>query len=106
MNGITLNPLLDELHRLSAVARGEADGNLSPTEGDFNHTFKTLLGSVNQAQQKSVELAQSFERGETSAFDLAETMIAAQKAKLSFQTALQVRNKLVAAYQDIMNMPL
>ena len=106
MNGMNLNPLLGELRSLSAVASGEVGGNLSPTGTDFSSVLKTLLGNVNQAQQDSAELAQSFERGETPASDLAETMIAVQKAKLSFQTTLQVRNKLVAAYQDIMNMPL
>jgi flagellar hook-basal body complex protein FliE len=71
---------------------------------DFASVFKAMLADVNQSQNQSSQLAAAFERGQHQ--DLADVMIAQQKARLAFQTTLQVRNKLVTAYQDIMNMPV
>ncbi|MCB1764555.1 MAG: flagellar hook-basal body complex protein FliE [Candidatus Competibacteraceae bacterium] len=71
---------------------------------DFASVFKSMLVGVNQSQQHSRQLTESFDIGQHD--DLAGVMIAQQKAKLAFQSTLQVRNKLVTAYQDIMNMPV
>lgn len=71
---------------------------------DFASVFKSMLVGVNQAQQYSKQLTESFDVGQHD--DLAGVMIAQQKAKLAFQSTLQVRNKLVTAYQDVMNMPV
>ena len=54
---------------------------------------------------ESYSVATAFERGDKGV-DIAEVMIAAQKADVSFQAINQVRSKLVSAYQDIMNMPI
>ena len=54
---------------------------------------------------KSAEMKQAFETG-TGEASLAEVMIASQKANLSFRAMTEVRNKLITAYQDIMNMPV
>lgn len=77
-------------------------GTLEPE--DFASVFKSMLVSVNQSQQHSRQLAESFDSGQQQ--DLAGTMIAQQKASLAFQSTLQVRNKLMTAYQDVMNMPV
>ena len=106
MNDVGMNPLLSELQKLSAIAKDEDNANSSPAGGDFANLLKKLWGSVNQAQHDSTQLAQNFELAESNAPDLAEVMIALQKARLTFQATLQVRNKLVSAYQDVMNMPL
>ncbi len=50
-------------------------------------------------------MKQAFETGQGDA-DLAEVMIAVQKSSLSFEAMVQVRNKLVDAYKDVMNMPI
>jgi flagellar hook-basal body complex protein FliE len=71
---------------------------------DFASVFKSMLVSVNQSQQHSRQLTESFDMGQHQ--DLAGVMITQQKAKLAFQSTLQVRNKLVTAYQDVMNMPV
>ena len=63
-------------------------------QGGFGESLKNAIDSVNDAQA---------ERGSA---DLTEVMIAAQKASLSFRAMTEVRNKLVTAYQDIMNMPV
>ena len=61
------------------------------------------IDQVNSAQQVSSEMAKNFELGKTDA-SLQEVMVSLQKANVSFQAMVQVRNKLVSAYQDIMNM--
>jgi flagellar hook-basal body complex protein FliE len=60
---------------------------------------------VNEAQHEAAAMKTGFENG-TSSQSLAEVMIASQKANLSFRAVTEVRNKLVTAYQDIMNMPV
>ena len=57
------------------------------------------------ARQRATALSERFERGEPGV-DIADVMVSIQKANVSFQAATQVRNRLVSAYQDIMNMPL
>lgn len=71
---------------------------------DFASVFKSMLVGVNQSQQHSRRLTEAFDVGQHD--DLAGVMIAQQKSKLAFQSTLQVRNKLVTAYQDVMNMPV
>lgn len=71
---------------------------------DFASVFKSMLVNVNDSQQQSRQWAESFDRDQHQ--DLAGVMIAQQTAKLAFQSTLQVRNKLVSAYQDVMNMPV
>jgi flagellar hook-basal body complex protein FliE len=63
------------------------------------------VNKVHETQQVSSQLASAFEMGQ-GGVDLTEVMIASQKASVSFQAMTQVRNKLVQAYQDIMQMPV
>jgi len=72
---------------------------------DFSTVFKHSLDQVNNSQQHATKLMQDFEMGAPGA-NLTEAMISLQKANISLQYTLQVRNKLVMAYQDIMNMPV
>lgn len=70
---------------------------------DFSSALKSSLDQVNQVQQQSQQLAQRFELGDSSV-SLSDAMISLQKSSIAFQQTVQVRNKLVAAYQEIMNM--
>ena len=63
------------------------------------------VGQVHQNQKAATSIAEAFEMG-AKGVDLTEVMVASQKASVSFQAAVQVRNKLVQAYQDIMQMPV
>lgn len=72
---------------------------------DFGDMLKQSIDSVNKTQQTSGKLSKAFEMGDSDT-SLAEVMIASQKASVSFQAMLQVRNKLVDAYKDVMNMPI
>lgn len=76
-----------------------------PPKTQFNDLLKASLNAVNDAQQEAGRLKTGFENGTTDS-SLVEVMIASQKANLSFRAVTEVRNKLVSAYQDIMNMPV
>ncbi len=70
---------------------------------NFSDALKASLDQVNQVQVSAETLGKNFAMGDDSV-SLSDVMIAGQKANISFQTAVQVRNKLVSAYHDIMNM--
>jgi flagellar hook-basal body complex protein FliE len=69
----------------------------------FSSALKASLDQVNGAQQKAEDLGKRFTMGDDSV-NLSDVMIAVQKANIGFQATVQVRNKLVSAYHDIMNM--
>ncbi len=70
--------------------------------GGFANTLETALDQVNQTQIKSSEMAAAYQRGEVT--DVAQVMLARQESGIAFEATLQVRNKLLNAYQDIMRM--
>ncbi|MDX1914572.1 MAG: flagellar hook-basal body complex protein FliE [Methylophilus sp.] len=69
----------------------------------FTDALKASLDQVNQSQLEAEKLGKNFAMGDDSV-SLSDVMISGQKANISFQATIQVRNKLVSAYQDIMNM--
>ncbi len=85
-----------------------ANNNVLPATNNTNRTdFASLLsdsiGQVNALQRESQEMKTAFEMGDPS-IDIPEVMIAVQKASLSFEAITEVRNKLLSAYQEVMNM--
>jgi flagellar hook-basal body complex protein FliE len=72
---------------------------------DFAQLLKGALDQVSAAQVQAQQMAQQFSAGDPSV-SLQDVMINLQKADLSFQQMVQVRNRLVSAYQEIMNMPV
>ena len=70
---------------------------------NFSDALKASLNQVNKVQNEAEQLGKSFAMGDDSV-SLSDVMIAGQKANISFQATVQVRNKLVSAYHDIMNM--
>ena len=108
MSDMQINRLLAEMRALAAQAgmRPEAGAEATPAGGtDFGTLLKASIEQVNSAQQNAGALAETFEAGAPGA-DLGEVMVALQKADISFKAMTEVRNKLVNAYQEIMNMPL
>ena len=71
----------------------------------FGDLLQQAVDSVNETQMKSAELQRAYELGDENV-DLTEVMIQMQKATVSFEAMTQVRNRLISAYQDIMNMPI
>jgi flagellar hook-basal body complex protein FliE len=75
----------------------------SSTKVSFSDALKASLDNVNTTQVQAEKLGERFAAGDNSV-SLSDTMISMQKASISFQATVQVRNKLVSAYHDIMNM--
>ncbi|MEL1264264.1 flagellar hook-basal body complex protein FliE [Pseudoxanthomonas putridarboris] len=71
----------------------------------FGESLQNALQGVNNAQKEAGALAQAFELGDPRA-DLARVMVATQQSQVAFRATVEVRNRLVQAYQDVMNMPL
>lgn len=71
----------------------------------FGETLQRTLGQVNRTQLEARDLATAFELGDPRA-DLARVMVAQQQSAVAFRATVEVRNRLVQAYQDVMNMPL
>lgn len=82
---------------------GKAEQAGAATRVDFGEALRSSLDQVNGAQRKAEDMGQRFALGDDSV-NLSDVMIASQKASISFQATVQVRNKLVSAYHDIMNM--
>ncbi len=104
MSDMNVNQVLAQMRAMSLEAGGtkvqEAGGG-----ADFAAMLKQTIGTVNETQQTAGKMTEAFETGDTNV-SLAEVMVASQKATVSFQAMLQVRNKLVEAYKDVMNMPM
>ena len=96
------------LERNAALSRAADTGAVSaPTQAkptSFADTLSDALKSVNEGQNDAAKLSESYERGET--VDIAKVMLARQQASVGFEATLQVRNKILAAYKDIMSMPV
>ena len=104
MNDIRISPALEQIRKLS-IAAGSSVPEV-PAEGiDFGSLLKKAIDDVNDNQQKAMKLKSAFESGDKT-MNLAEVMVASQKASISFQAMMQVRNKLVEAYKDVMNMSM
>lgn len=109
MNEIDVSHVLAQIRSLqaqaaSAAPRTQAAAAASPQNG-FAAVLKSAIGEVNGAQQDAARLQQSFAIGDRDV-ELSSVMLATAKAQVQFKAMTEVRNRLVAAYQDIMNMPL
>ncbi len=76
----------------------------APASTGFAAAIDTALQAVNGAQSSAGSASAAYERGDTA--DIASVMLARQKASIGFEATLQVRNKLLAAYRDVMSMPV
>ena len=95
------------LERNAALSRAGAAASPTPvaaTPTSFAATFDQAIKGVNEGQNRATALSESYERGET--VDIAKVMLARQQASVGFEATLQVRNKLLSAYKDIMSMPV
>lgn len=103
--------LADALKR-NAAAQRTGTGGAAPTlpvaspqvqAPSFSGALDQALRSVSAAQANASQLADAFQ-SDPGSVSLEQTMVAMQKAQIGFQSALHVRNRLVSAYSDIMNM--
>ena len=114
MSNMAIDQVLAQIRALSAQASAGIKPNMpapgaAPSDAaqgtDFAAVLKRGIDSVNSTEQKASQLADAWERG-VPGVDLARVMIESQKASVSFRALTEVRNRLVSAYQDIMNMQI
>lgn len=107
MSNMNVQQLLAQMRVMEAQAKA------SPAQGvetqnsavEFSQLLKNSIDAVNETSAESKKLAEAFEKGDPNV-SLAQVMISMEKASVSFQAMTQVRNRLLSAYQDIMNMPV
>ncbi|WP_406667001.1 flagellar hook-basal body complex protein FliE [Gallaecimonas sp. GXIMD1310] len=108
--------LLQQMQSLISQAQGpaasqplpgfaEAGTKTNGVQSDFANLFTQALDKVNGLQQDSGAKQRAVEMGDPNV-SVADAMLASQKAGIAFQATVQVRNKLIQAYQDVMNMPV
>ena len=105
MNKVDMNQMLNQMRINAALAQNKPASDLEKVagQGDFSTLLKQSIDKVNQLQSESGKLGESFELGDPKV-SLAQVMIAKEKAGVAFQAVLQVRNKLVEAYKEVMSM--
>jgi flagellar hook-basal body complex protein FliE len=101
-----IQAMLATLRAHQAQAAGGAAALEPPAaeKPDFGQSVKSLLTQVNDAQMNARRMSEAYERGED--VPLTDVVLAMQKSSLSFEATLQVRNKVLRAYEEIMNMPV
>ncbi|MDM3871006.1 flagellar hook-basal body complex protein FliE [Porticoccus sp. W117] len=111
-NNVDMNQMLAQMRVLANAAQsGAVEQNpvagQPPVEGgekpDFGKMLADSIQSVSDAQMEGGAMKKAFDAGDPD-LELPEVMVALQKASLSFQAMTQVRNKLLSAYQEVMNM--
>jgi len=96
-----IDGVLQQLQMTSLQASGRADQPAG--ELDFGAAMKAALDKISETQTTARAQAQDFELGKPGV-QLNDVMVDLQKSSISMQMGIQVRNKLVSAYSDIMNM--
>lgn len=97
-------PLLDALRR-NVAAQAATASQAASSAVSFSGALDQALRAVSASQSQADQLADRFQRDPASV-SVEETMVALQQSQIGFQSALHVRNRLVSAYTDIMNMPV
>jgi len=92
--------LLKDVHSAAQGPQG-TEAPAEPT-GGFTGALRSALDGVSATQRNAEDLSAAYERGEVT--DVAKVMLARQEAGIAFEATLQVRNRLLSAYQDIMRM--
>jgi len=104
MSSMQISQVLAEMRALQARASGISEAPAAQAQpSDFANLMKNSVDHVASMQNQATALADAFEAGDKSV-DLTRVMLEAQKASLAFRAMTEVRNKLVDAYQQVMNM--
>ena len=109
---MNINQVLAQMRAMEAQAKaptGPEALSINEVQGaqktEFSEVLNNSINSVNETLMTSGQMAKAFEKGD-SGISMAELMINMEKASVSFQAMTSVRNKLLTAYQEIMNMPV
>ena len=89
---------------VDALDPAQAADAPGPAESSFAGAVKQAMESVNKLQKNADAKASAFESGED--VPLTDVVLAMQKASIAFEATLQIRNKVMKAYEDVRNMPI
>jgi flagellar hook-basal body complex protein FliE len=106
MSQMEIDSVLAQIRSLSAQTRvGTPQATALQKSGpsEFANLLSKGIEQVNQTEQRASQMSAAFQRGEPGV-ELPQVMIEMQKANVSFRALTEVRNRLVTAYQEIMNM--
>jgi flagellar hook-basal body complex protein FliE len=104
MSSMQISQVLAEMRALQARASGISGAPAAAAQpSDFANLMKNSVDHVAGMQNQATALANAYEAGDKSV-DLTKVMLEVQKASLAFRAMTEVRNKLVDAYQQVMNM--
>jgi flagellar hook-basal body complex protein FliE len=107
MDTAGIEQMLGVLQKTAQEAKGIKPASAADSAGsegtDFAQVLKGAIDKVNNTQQEATGMMENFAAGDTSK-NLNEVITAMQTASISFQEMVQVRNRLITAYQDVMNM--
>ncbi len=107
MDNRGIDQLIGQLRSTAQAASGKS-ATAAPSEAggvDFAQVLQSALKDVSAAQNEARAMSREFSAGNPDV-NIQDVMVNLEKASLSFQQMVQVRNRLVSAYQDIMNMPV
>jgi len=90
------------LQQINPTEAGQVGGTGAAPGGGFAENLRTALDKVSDTQSRSEALSTGYQTGEVT--DIAQVMLARQEAGIAFEATLQVRNRLLSAYQEIMRM--
>lgn len=117
MSSLQIDAVLNQIRAMQSQIKGVGapqndvqqvagvGGAPQEASNSFANVLKQGLDGVNAQQSKAATLATQFEQG-VAGVELPQVMLEMQKASVSFRAVTEVRNKLVDAYQSIMNMPI
>jgi flagellar hook-basal body complex protein FliE len=103
-----INRVLEQIRSLQAqtkIGAPQAQTQQTGGVGEFASILRQGLDAVNQTQQRADQVSEAFQRG-APGVDLPQVMLEMSKASVSLHAVSEVRNRLISAYQDIMNMQL
>jgi flagellar hook-basal body complex protein FliE len=104
MSSMQIQQVLAEMRSLQARASGVAETSMTATQpSDFANLMKNSVDHISTMQNQATALADAYEAGDKSV-DLTKVMLEVQKAGLAFRAMTEVRNKLIDAYTQVMNM--
>jgi flagellar hook-basal body complex protein FliE len=106
MSDLAIQQVLAQIRSLQSQTSTQLGQAPGATQGpSFAEVLRRGVDEVNTRQQHASQLVTRFERGEPG-LELPQVMIETQKASVSFRALVEVRNRFISAYQDIMNMPI
>ncbi|MFT7178047.1 MAG: flagellar hook-basal body complex protein FliE [Oceanospirillaceae bacterium] len=107
-NANSMQGMINQMRIMASQSQTQSPGigGANPAEGasSFGDALSSSIKSVNETQMTSKAMAEAYDRGAD--IPLADVMLNMQKSSMAYQATLQVRNKVLSAYQDIMKMPV